>query len=130
MAILALSSGESELAAIVKASGGALGAQSSLKDFGLELSIRVRSDATAAIGIVSRQGLAKVRHLAVSDLWVQQKSRSGEVAYSKVDGKANFADCLTKALDGPALKQQMGWMNLIPRDGRSPLAPNRSSTCD
>ena len=35
----------------------------------------IATDATAAIGIVAREGLGLVRHLAVGDLWVQQKAR-------------------------------------------------------
>ena len=55
MAILALSSGESELAAVVKGAGEGLGFQSSLADFGLTLPLEIHSDATAAIGISSRR---------------------------------------------------------------------------
>ena len=61
MAILALSSGESELAAVVKATGEGLGFQSSLADFNLALPLEIHSDATAAIGMCKRQGLGRVR---------------------------------------------------------------------
>ena len=71
MAILALSSGESELAAAVKATGEGLGFQSSLADFDLTLPLEIHSDATAAIGMCKRQGLGRVRHLSTSDLWIQ-----------------------------------------------------------
>ena len=61
MAILALSSGESELAAVVKGAGEGLGFQSSLADFGLTLPLEIHSDATAAIGMCKREGLGRVR---------------------------------------------------------------------
>ena len=76
LTVLALSSGEAELMAIVKSATEALGLQAIYSDFGLSMQLEVRSDATAAIGMVSRLGLGRVRHLAVSDLWVQEKSRS------------------------------------------------------
>ena len=67
MAILALSSGESELAAVVKGAGEGLGFQSSLQDFDLELPLELYSDVTAAIGMCKREGLGRVRHLSTSD---------------------------------------------------------------
>ncbi len=58
--VLALSSGEAELAAVVKGSTEALGLQSLLSDLGFSTKIEIKSDATVAIGIVRRQGLGKV----------------------------------------------------------------------
>ena len=34
--------------------------------------LKVHSDASAALGIVRRSGLGKVRHLHVQELWVQE----------------------------------------------------------
>ena len=55
--LIALSSGESELAAVIKAAAEALGLQSVLSDFGVSVSLEFHSDATAAIGICKRQVL-------------------------------------------------------------------------
>ena len=85
--VLCLSSGEAELMYIVRGSTEALGLQALYKDIGLEVGLHMRSDATAAIGIVSPLGLGRVRHLVASDLWVQEKARSGSIRFSKVDGK-------------------------------------------
>ena len=68
---LALSSGEAELAAIVRSTSEGLGMQAMMEEFGIKVDLVVKSDAIAAIGIVKRQGLGRVRHLAVADLWVQ-----------------------------------------------------------
>ena len=65
MGILALSSGESELAAVVRAATEGMGLQSIPSDFDLCGHEAIKSDATAAIGMVHRLGLGKVRHLAV-----------------------------------------------------------------
>ena len=57
------------------------------------------SDASAAIGIVQRSGLGKVRHLAIAGLWVQQRVRRGELLVGKIPGERNPADLMTKSLD-------------------------------
>ena len=76
--VLALSSGEFELAAVVRAAKEGMGLQSILNDFCLCGHVAMKSDATAAIVMVHRFGLGKVRHLAARDLWVQHHGRSGE----------------------------------------------------
>ena len=75
MDILALSSGESELGALVKACTEGLGVKSLLADFHIPIQLKILSDSSAAIGMVRRLGLGRVRHLAVADLWVQQKAK-------------------------------------------------------
>ena len=65
---LALSSGEAELAAIVRATSEGLGLVAVMAEFGITVDLIVKSDAVAAIGIVKRQGLGRIRHLAVADL--------------------------------------------------------------
>ena len=67
MAVLALRSGESELAAVVRAATEGMGLQSILNDFCLCGHVAIKSDATA--------------HLAVGDLWVQH--RSGKIRVAK-----------------------------------------------
>ena len=57
-----MSSGEAELAAVVRATAEGMGVVAMLKDFGIDAELEVRSDATAAIGMVQREGLGRVRH--------------------------------------------------------------------
>ena len=76
---VALSSGEAEFNGVVRGAGIGLGYQSLLKDLGQELPVRVWTDSSAAIGICSRQGLGKVRHLDTHTLWVQQAVRAGRI---------------------------------------------------
>ena len=83
LGVLALSSGESELAAVVRAATEGMELQSILNDFFLCGHVAIRSDETAAIGMVHRLGLGKVRHLAVGDVWVQHHARSGKIRVSK-----------------------------------------------
>ena len=95
---ISLSSGEAELHGIAYGAAQALGLQSLLKDLGWSMKIRVHSDATAAIGICRRKGLGKVRHLATTDLWIQDKVRSRTIELCKILGTENPADLFTKIL--------------------------------
>ena len=96
--VVCMSSAESELAAVTRGGAEGLGLQSLLRDFGREVRIRMCSDATAAIGMVKRQGLGAVRHLATADLWMQAKVKEKRIQIEKVPGKHNPADLLTKVL--------------------------------
>ena len=62
--VIALSSAESEYYALTKCAAQSMGLQSLMKDLGVDLSIRVMTDASAAKAIACRRGLGKVRHIA------------------------------------------------------------------
>ena len=111
--------------AVVRGTTEAIGLQALFKDLGLETKIAVRSDATAAIGIVARVGLGKVRHLAVADLWVQQAARQGRVEYSKVPGQLNPADIFTKAVEERTMLEHAARIGQQGIGGRSEMAPKR-----
>ena len=91
-----LSSGEAEFAGVVRGAGVGLGYASLLRDLGVDIPIRLWTDSTAAIGICSRQGLGKLRHLDTHTLWVQQAVRARRFEIRKVLGEKNPADLLTK----------------------------------
>ena len=120
---LALSSGEAELVAIVRSTSEGLGMQAIMEEFGIFVTLTLKSVAVAAIGIVKRQGLGRVRHLAVGDLWVQQRSKNGEVRYEKLDGKSNTSDMLTKAVDRDTIDKHMCSLGLEFRAGRNAITP-------
>ena len=94
-----------------------------MEEFGIKVSLVVKSDAVAAIGIVKRQGLGRVRHLAVADLWVQQRSKRGEVSYVKLEGRRNPSDILTKAVDGETLARHVEALGMTFREGRNEVTP-------
>ena len=58
-----MSSGEAEFYGLVKSAGAGLGHQSIMKDFGYDTPERVWTDSSAALGISTRSGLGKLRHL-------------------------------------------------------------------
>ena len=121
---LALSSGEAELASIVRATSEGLGLVAVMSEFAINVKLIVKSDACAAIGIVRRQGLGRVRHLSVADLWVQQRSKSGEVQFKKLPGSENTSDVLTKAVENEVLMKHMAEMGFKVVKGRHPLTPD------
>ena len=124
---IALSTGEAELAAVVRAAAESLGLQSVLADFGMYVSIVLKADATAAIGMVKREGLGRVRHLAVGDLWIQQRIRAGHIAIGKVPGTDTPSDMLTKGLEGADIQRYLSDLRMIPASGRHRLAPKVQS---
>ena len=85
--LIALSSGESEPYATRNASAETLGTLSMYKDFGVARGARVFGDASAALGIIGRQGAGKLRHIQTNHLWVQEQAELGLIHYKKVPGK-------------------------------------------
>lgn len=121
--VVALSSGEAGLVGIVKGAAQGLGAKSLAADLGFHVDIEVCADGSAAIGICRRRGLGKVLHIAVADLLVQERLKTGDFALSKIPGSSNPADMLTKYLEGPLLEKllQLSWLEK--EAGRADLAP-------
>eukprot|EP00973_Karenia_brevis_P034320 4734258-Karenia_brevis.AAC.1 len=76
-AAYALSSAEAELYAMVKGLG---------------------TDSSAAESFVYRRGLGKMRHLEIRDLSLHKEVSDGLLEISKIPGKDNPADLLTKIL--------------------------------
>ena len=103
----ALSSGESEYYALVKAGKEGLGFQSLLADWGLTLPLEVSSDSSAARGHVSRRGLGKMRHIQTRYLWIQERVGEGHLRITSVPGTKNVADILTKCVPGTTLVKHM-----------------------
>ena len=120
---VALSSAEAELTGISKGAAQGLGLQTIAADLGITLSIKVLSDATAAIGISRRRGLGKVRHLATADLWMQDRIRKNDFSLEKILGADNPADMLTKHVSRDLLEKHMLTLGLFYEDGRAESAP-------
>eukprot|EP00972_Heterocapsa_arctica_P039432 5807743-Heterocapsa_arctica.AAC.1 len=68
---------EGELYAAVHGTAEGLGMQSSLKDLSRNATVSVGMDASAALGLINRQGLGKARHMETQWLWIQQATREG-----------------------------------------------------
>eukprot|EP00959_Pyramimonas_sp_CCMP1952_P447541 9371093-Pyramimonas_sp.AAC.1 len=96
---------------------------------GIQMAVKVCEDITAAIGICSRLGVGRIRHLDVKYLWLQEKVAEKEVPTVKVPTAENVADLMTKALD-PArhhelvkrLPMTLEFARGLPRHGQSEVA--------
>ena len=121
--VIALSSGEAEYYGIVKGASVGLGLQAVLRDFEVDCSITIKSDATAAIAIASRRGLGKVRHIEVCQLWLQEKVRKGDIKVVKVGTHENVADALTKYVSKSIMNMHTSLTHQEAREGRHELAP-------
>ena len=97
--IIALSTAEAELLALNTTAAEALFVQNLLRDMGHEdVPIELLTDSSAALGIVSREGAGRVKHIHVRHLWLQQMLREGKLKISKCSTEENLADLLTKHL--------------------------------
>ena len=95
-------------------------------DLGVEFqqSIAIMSDASAAIGISNRIGVGKIRHIEVTQLWVQEKVANGEMVIIKVPTERNLADALTKAVDARTIETHVIGINAERLCDRHPLCPS------
>ena len=100
-----------------------MGIRSLAQDMHWPLKLRVHSDATAAIGIAKRRGLGKLRHSHTMDLWVQEKTRNGDVELLNILGSENRADIFTKYVDRGILDAALLKINCFVMDGRAKCAP-------
>ena len=116
---IALSSAEAELIALVKSTIEGIGIKSLLKDVGLCSKIQVFADASAALGIIARKGVGKVRHLDTSMLWIQQKELQNSVEFLKVHGVVNPADLMTKHLAAPTAQVHKDTLQMQDKSGRA-----------
>ena len=125
---VSLSSGEAEFNGVVRGAGMGLGFQSLMRDLGQDAPVRVWTDSEAAIGISSRQGLGKFRHLDTHTLWIQHAVRSGRIDLRKVLGEANPADLFTKhSLSRERLQMLTGMSDCKFQGGRPDAAPQLCS---
>ena len=121
---VSLSSGEAEFYGVVRGAGQGLGYQALLGDLGVSVPLRVWTDSSAALGICSRQGLGKLRHLDTHTLWVQQAVRSKRIDLKKVLGEENPADLFTKhSLSKERLDKLVALFDCQFREGRAKSAP-------
>ena len=122
---VSLSSGEAEFYGLVKASGVGFGFQALMQDVGRMVPCRVWTDSAAAMGIVGRQGLGKLRHIDTHSLWVQQAARSGRIEVRKVKGEDNPADVFTKHLPArDKVNQLVGLLGCRFDTGRPDASPD------
>ena len=70
-----------------------------------------------------RRGVGNRRHLAAADMWVQDRSKTKCVAFTKTPSADNPSEVLTKHVVAPAIKKHLANMNCVAEDGRASSAP-------
>ena len=118
--VIALSSGEAELYALMRLATQTLGIMSMARDFGENLTAEIQTDSSAAMGMAHRAGLGgKSRHIDVQFLWIQDCIKSKEVKLAKVHTDDNLADVLTKYLGKESFEKHLKAMGYTWREGRA-----------
>ena len=71
----------------------------------------VKTDASAARGVVERSGAGRVKHLSAKQLWAQCKVARGEMSVPNIPSAENFSDLPThhwSAAEGAAFYPGLG----------------------
>ena len=111
----------------MKAGSRGVGISNLAKDLGFDklglLDLELLSDSSSAIGVAIRRGVGKIRHLETGSLWLQQAVAQKRFLVTKVDGKKNVADILTKPVDRTTLQRLLGALHFKMSQRRSDLLP-------
>lgn len=111
-ATIALSSGEAELNGLVKAISEGLGVQELMAEIYVDKKMHVKTDASAARGIVLRRGAGRIKHLTAKQLWVQESIRTHGILVEKIPRESNIADLLTHSLPATITIDLAGMLHL------------------
>lgn len=68
------------------------------KDLGVEARVAVLADASAALGIIERNGLGNVRHIEAAHLWIREVAAKRRLKFVTAKGQYNPADLMVKEL--------------------------------
>ena len=93
--VVALSSAEAELNGICKAAQEGLAARQLSEELLVPEGLEVKTDASAAFGIVQRKGAGRIKHLQVKQLWVQERFANKELDITKIPRSINWSDLMT-----------------------------------
>ena len=101
----------------------ALGFRSMAADLGMDIKLTLRTDSAAALGIIGRRGLGKVRHLETSYLWLQDVVSQKRMVVKKVKGTSNPADLATKHRKAEDIVKHLSFLGFSTRRRRSSAVP-------
>ena len=93
--VVAMSSGEAELNAVLKGSSEGLGVATMMSELDFHMKVKVKTDSSACVGMTHRQGVGRIKHLEVKSLWIQEAVKAGKVKVEKLPRLSNFSDVLT-----------------------------------
>ena len=125
--VVALSSAEAELYAMVAVSAESIAAIGYAQDLGVELEGEIFTVSSTALGIAHRAGVGKVRHFRTQGLWVQEVRATNRLSYLKGLGTKNPADVLTKHVPADLLERHPEATGMEATDGRAAVVPELSA---
>ena len=74
------------------------------------------ADMRITLGVVSRRGVGKTRHIDTQELWLQSAIRNHDLEVQQVAGDENVADILTKNVEAEVLERHMAEMGFTRRN--------------
>lgn len=119
--MIALSSAESELYATVKSVTDSMGILAMISDFRRQATVRMHVHACAALGVIQRQGIGKIRHLATSTLFLQSQKLRRVLSFKKINCELNPNSALTKYISKDLMNQHMTNVTCEVREGRAEI---------
>ena len=84
----------------------------------------LRSDSSAALGIIGRRGFGKVRHIEIGYLWLQDVVSMKRLSVRKVKGVDNPADLGTKHLKSEDIAKHLKFLGFHFQGGRTTAVPS------
>ena len=119
---VSLSSAESEFHATLKAAVEGLGMITMASGFGDDYRVRLHVDASAALGVIQRKGVGKIRHLHAGSLWIQEQQVRNSIMFAKVKGTENPSDLFTKYLSREVIDGHLKSLRAEKTEGRADKA--------
>ena len=113
--VIAKSSAEAELYAATLGASEAKGVQSMMFDLGFAVKLVLAIDAKATEHILHKQGIGKLKHIAVAYVSVQDEIRSKRLRVGRVRSEENVADLGTKPLSKAVIAKHcltLGYMSM------------------
>ena len=108
---VSLSSGEAEYYAAASAASDSILLKEAIQFLtGKRCVVHLHLDSSAARGIITRQGVGRVKHLQIRTLFLQDLHKQGTVSVHPVGTKDNTADIGTKPLSGKRIKLLLHWL--------------------
>ena len=128
---VALSSGEAEYYAGASAASDSILLKEAIQFLtGKRCKVNLYLDSSAARGIITRQGVGRVKHLQIRTLFLQEPHKQGTLSVHPVGTKENTADIGTKPLSGKRIKLLLHWLGFQDENnepvGREELQEHRS----
>ena len=125
---IALSSAEAEYLSLTGATSEALNIHSAIRFLtATPVVVKAFTDSSACRGICARQGVGRIRHLAVRLLWLQQAIRAGRLTVHSVPTQQNPADIGAKPLTAKRMQLLLYILNFRNDDQRQ-VKKSTSST--